>query len=110
DGERRARDQGRRSVLNSGHPEADFERVTERQRRELLPRLAALLDGTERLVLDLGCGPGRFTADLARLVSGHAIGVDVATPLLDLAPPDERVEDRLIPEGPIDLPGAPGRG
>jgi SAM-dependent methyltransferase len=38
-------------------------------------------------VLDVGCGPGTITADLAELVgpTGHVTGVDAAAPILDQA-------------------------
>jgi SAM-dependent methyltransferase len=104
--ERRARQLGRRSVLNTGHPEGTYHEVTLAQKRELLPQLSRCLRGDERLVLDVGCGPGRFTRDLAALVGGRAIGLDVVQSYLDVAPPDPCVEYRLMREGVLDLPDA----
>jgi SAM-dependent methyltransferase len=90
-------------VLNLGHGDDEFDAVTEVQRRELMPRLAALLDGKERLALDLGCGPGRFCRDLQQAIGGRVVGVDVADELLALAPSAPAVEYRRMSEGRIPL-------
>ena len=102
--ERRAREFGPRSVLNLGHPESEYHAVTEAQKRELFPHLTRRLRGDEKLVLDFGCGPGRFTRDLATLTGGRAVGLDIVRAYLDAAPPDGRVDYRLMREGRIDLP------
>src|SRR5262250_2734698 len=57
----RAEQHGARAVFNLGHGPDEMTQVTQRQSAELLPLLRARLRGDERLVLDLGCGPGRFT-------------------------------------------------
>jgi len=95
---------GRRAVLNLGHPEEDYETVTEMQRREILPHLRRSIGPHDRTALDFGCGPGRFTRDLAAVTGGEAIGVDVVQELLDLAPPSPSVVYRLMKEGAIPLP------
>ena len=102
--ERRARQFGPRSALNLGHPEADFHAVTEAQKRELFPLLTRALRGSERLAVDFGCGPGRFTRDLAAAVGGRVIGLDIVKAYLDMAPQDRRVEYRPMAEGTVDLP------
>ncbi len=99
--ERRARRHGRRSVLNIAHEDAEYEQITSWQKSILFPLLQAQLNGSERVVLDFGCGPGRFTPGLARLVGGRAIGVDPIGALLELAPADPRVEYRLLRHGRI---------
>lgn len=99
----RARSFGPRSVLNLGHPESEYEAVTAAQKRELFPHLGRCLTGQERIALDFGCGPGRFTADLAALIKGKAIGVDVVSAYLDMAPPHEGVEYRSMEPGRIPL-------
>jgi SAM-dependent methyltransferase len=101
--EDRAQRFGVRAVLNLGHPEAEILRITERQRRELYPLFRASLRGDERLILDFGCGPGRFTGDLAQIITGRAIGVDPIRHLLDLAPSHPGVEYRPMSEGQIPL-------
>jgi len=97
---------GVRAVLNLGHSEAEIPQVTERQRRELYPLFRAALRRDERLILDFGCGPGRFTGDLAEMINGRAIGVDPIRNLLDLAPPHPSVEYRLMLEDRIPLESA----
>jgi SAM-dependent methyltransferase len=91
--------------VNLDHPEgADLGDVTDGHREALWPLLAAELTGDERVVLDVGCGTGRLTADLAALVDGDAIGVDPVADLLALAVPHARVDLRLMTEGrlPVD--------
>src|SRR5947208_7202047 len=66
--EERAKNHGRRSVLNTSHSEDEYDQVTEMQKREIFPHLVSALKGTEKVVLDFGCGPGRFTGSLASLI------------------------------------------
>lgn len=87
----RAKRFGRRAVLNLAHTDHEYASVTDLQKRILYPLLSGQLNGHEKSVLDFGCGPGRFTADLANLIGGHATGVDICQPLLDLAPEAENV-------------------
>lgn len=101
--ERRARRHGRRSVLNISHTDAEYEHITTWQKSILFPLLQAHLNGSERLVLDFGCGPGRFTPGLAQLLGGRAIGVEPIATLLDLAPADPQVEYKLLRHGRIPL-------
>lgn len=101
----RARELGARAVVNLDHPpEEALDDVSAGHRAALYPLLTAELTGAERVVLDLGCGTGRFTRDLAGLVGGRAVGVDPVAELLALAPADERVDHRLMVEGrlPVD--------
>ncbi|NEO43867.1 MAG: methyltransferase domain-containing protein [Moorea sp. SIO4A3] len=100
----RAKKYGKRSVLNIGHSNAEFEAVTEKQKREILPYLRQSLKGDEKLIIDFGCGPGRFTIDLASTIGGKAIGVDPIEALLEIAPKDKTVEYKLMQEGQIPLP------
>jgi SAM-dependent methyltransferase len=102
--ERRARHLGARAVVNVSHPAADLEQITSRQKAVLFPLLEAELDGSERWTLDLGCGPGRFTGDLARITAGTVTGVDISRRLLALAQPAEGVDYRWMREGVIPLP------
>ncbi len=107
----RARELGARAVLSTDH-DGDVDAVTEGHRMRLLPELAALLplapvkDGS-RTVLDLGCGIGRLTGDLAAL-AGAAIGVDPVGELLALAPEAPGVEYRQLIETAGPLPLADG--
>jgi SAM-dependent methyltransferase len=98
----RARLLGARAVVNLDHPADEaLDAVSAGHREALFPLLAAELLGDERVVLDLGCGTGRFTADLAALLGGDAIGVDPVPELLALAPADPRVDYRLMAEAAL---------
>jgi SAM-dependent methyltransferase len=77
---------GAYSVIDSRHSPEEFKYVTRRQKEILFPMLKRLLVGNEQTILDFGCGPGRFTCDLAELISGKAVGCDVTRRLLELAP------------------------
>lgn len=102
----RARELGARSVLGLDH-DAPVEAVTDRHRGILLPILGQLIPTGARpplTVLDLGCGVGRLTGDLAAL-AGRAIGVDPVGEMLALAPPGTGVSYRQLedPSGPLPL-------
>ncbi len=84
--EERARRFGARSVVHIDHSDDELAAVTEKQKRILLPLLRQQLQGNERWLLDLGCGPGRFTSDLADAIGGRALGLDPIATLLRLAP------------------------
>ncbi len=101
----RAQELGARAVVSTDHPgTVALAAVTARHRAELLPVLVAHLDGSERTVLDLGCGTGRLTADLARATAGRGIGIDPVLELLQLAPIDAATEFRpMTPGAPLPL-------
>jgi ubiquinone/menaquinone biosynthesis C-methylase UbiE len=100
----RAEQLNARAVFNAGHGDAELDQVTERQKDELYPRLRKSLNGTERVALDFGCGTGRFSGDLAALISGRVIAVDPVQRLLDLAPSHAGVEYRRMKTGRIPTP------
>jgi SAM-dependent methyltransferase len=103
----RARALGEHAVLSTDHAAADIDEVSAAHRAHLLPALVALLPfapGPARTALDLGCGSGRLTADLAAVVGGRAIGLDPVGELLDRAPRTPDVEYRgLVPGAPLPL-------
>ena len=98
---RRAKQYGPRAALNIGHSDEEIEAVTEMQREKIFPSLKQALTGHEKAILDLGCGPGRFTPDLAELIQGNAIGVDPIQRFLDMAPKDNNVQYKLMKESNI---------
>lgn len=68
-----------------GHPASVLRshgwRTAENSAAYLLPQLRPGLD-----VLDVGCGPGTITIDLARIVgAGHAVGLDGAASAIEVA-------------------------
>jgi SAM-dependent methyltransferase len=104
--QKRAAVHGKRAVYDLRQPPDELDRVTKEQIAQLFPPLKSLLRGDERAVLDFGCGPGRFTCQLADLIRGRAIGVDPIKTFLDLAPRAHNVEYRLISKKTIPLPDA----
>lgn len=99
-----ARKHGARAVYHLGHSEMELDSVTRYQMQVLFPILRRHLKGNEKILLDFGSGPGRFTPALAELINGRAIGVDPVQRFLDMAPRTERVEYRLLENGRIPLP------
>lgn len=100
----RARQYGKRSVLNMAHGEEEFDAVTDYQKQLLFPLLKSELNGSEATMLDFGCGPGRFTSGLAELIGGSAIGVDITPELLELAPKSPSVSYQCIGTGTLPFP------
>ena len=92
--ERRARTMGARAVVNAGASDEQLAEISEDQRSTMFPILSEMLRGNERLALDFGCGPGRFTAELADAIGGRVVGVDPVAELLELAPAHPAVEYR----------------
>lgn len=100
----RARRYGKHSVLNMAHREEEFEVITNYQKQLLLPLLKSQLNGSETIGLDFGCGPGRFTSDLAELICGTAIGVDITPELLEIAPQSSSVSYLTIGTDALPFP------
>jgi len=84
--ENRVRMYGARSVLNIAHAQENMAEITRMQEQEIFPHFRSQLNGTEKVILDFGCGPGRFTPQLAGLICGKAIGIDPMRELLREAP------------------------
>lgn len=102
--EDRSKKFGKGSVVNLGHAAREYEETTGRDKERVFPYLKGLLNGNERVVLDFGCGVGRFTADLARLINGKAVGVDPIRSLLEMADKDASTEYKIIDAGKIPMP------
>jgi SAM-dependent methyltransferase len=108
--ENRARQYGARSVLNLSHGPEEMASVKEMQINTIFPLLKLQLGGDEKTLLDFGCGPGRFTIELADLTGCRIMAADPIDYLLQLAPKDSRVSyqkivNRRIPteDGSIDI-------
>jgi SAM-dependent methyltransferase len=100
---KRAKQYGRWAVLNISHSEEELEAVTQMQKEKMFPFLKQELKGDEKIILDLGCGPGRFTPDLAKIIQGKAVGVDPIKDFIDMAPRSGNVTYRLMKESVIPL-------
>jgi len=85
---------GARAVVNAAATDEQLAEISENQRSTMFPILSEVLRGDERVALDFGCGPGRFTAELAQAIGGQAVGVDPVAELLELAPEHPAVEYR----------------
>ncbi len=99
--EARAGMYGKNAVLNIAHKETEFDQVPASQREILPPLFTNQLLGSERSVLDFGCGPGRFTPDLARAIHGSAVGIDISEKLIQFARPAPNVTFRAAASGEI---------
>jgi ubiquinone/menaquinone biosynthesis C-methylase UbiE len=89
--ENRVRTYGPRSVLHVAHAKENMEEITRMQEREIFPHFRSQLNGHEKIVLDFGCGPGRFTVQLAEMIHGEAIGLDPMRELLRRGPKNPNV-------------------
>ena len=99
----RAKKYGVRSVVHLGHTEEELKSITEFQKSFLFPLYKRHLQGDEKVILDFGCGPGRFTTGLEELTKAKVYGVDPIQYLIELAPAAENVEFRVMQEGLIPL-------
>jgi ubiquinone/menaquinone biosynthesis C-methylase UbiE len=94
---RRARDLGERAVVNMRY-NLTVEEITAYQEQNIFPVLQKELNGEEKLLLDFGCGSGRFTNKLARLIHGKAIGADPIRDLLDIARRSDPENEYILTE------------
>ena len=104
--QRRARQHGRNAVVHVGHDKQAFDELTERQWSIFAAALRPELDGREQQVVDLGCGPGRFTPRLAELTGASVMGVDPIRSLVALAPVTPQVSYCAPRNGRIPLADA----
>ncbi len=99
--EKRAKEHGEYSVLHLGHDKGEIQKVKAFQIETIFPVLVEQLNGDEKTLLDFGCGPGRFTIELADAIKGHAMGVDPIEHLLQLAPQGDNVSYKKIIDSTI---------
>jgi SAM-dependent methyltransferase len=71
----------------------------------IYPYFKKILQGATKLTLDFGCGPGRFSGDIAEMTGGKVIGTDIMEALIKMAPEHPCVEYALMKEGRLPLPG-----
>jgi SAM-dependent methyltransferase len=85
-----AADSGRRSVINPSISEWEFDQVTREQVAYFIPLMTERLTGDKDLLIDYGCGPGRFCGPLSGVVQ-YVIGYDPCLAFIEMAPLHERV-------------------
>src|SRR5437016_5259052 len=93
---RRVAEMGRRSVFDTRHSDDDLAAVTAMQKQEIYPVLRGVLKPWYKMLIDFGCGYGRFASDLAEMIDGQVLAFDPLAELLQIAPPHDRVEYRLL--------------
>ncbi len=76
---------GRKSVMSLAITDQELDAETNRQIGVLFPMISEQLLGHEREALDFGCGAGRFTVPLAKVIQGRAVGFDPCAPLIATA-------------------------
>ena len=101
--EKRTKKYGKRAVLNIANKDKSIGEITDFQINEIFPPLQKHLNGQEQMVLDFGCGIGRFGKHLAELIDGKCVGVDPIQSLLDEAPKTSNTDFLQIVEGRIPL-------
>jgi len=99
--DQRAKKHGKKAVIDLRHK--DINPITERQKKEIFPFLIKQLNKNDKIILDFGCGPGRFTKDLATLTHGQAIGIDPIERFIKKAPLDKNIKYLIMKEGKIPL-------
>jgi ubiquinone/menaquinone biosynthesis C-methylase UbiE len=95
---------GDHAVLNLNYQNTNIDFVTDQQIKFIFPILENKLNGNERLLLDYGCGIGRFTPYLAKLINGKAIGIDPIEELIAAAPEGENIEFKVSDPSCIPYP------
>ena len=83
--EERARSLGPRGVGHTRWSTPRFEQETRAWWTRFQRLLAGRLEPRDRLVLDFGCGVGRFSAPIARHLGRRVIGIDVSPTNLEAA-------------------------
>ncbi len=84
--------------MNIGHTKEEIEATTKLQKDKIFPILQKKLNDKHKIVLDFGCGVGRFSEDLALLANGKTIAVDPIKKFLKLAPKSDKVDYLLMDE------------
>jgi ubiquinone/menaquinone biosynthesis C-methylase UbiE len=84
---------GARAVLNIQYTENDIFSVTQKQKELIFPFLKNNLTGYEKVILDFGCGIGRFSHSLRDLIKGKVIGIDPVQEFIDLAKKNDSISD-----------------
>ncbi len=102
----RAKNMGERSVINLKY-KIPLNEITDYQERKIFPYLVSNLKGNEKLLLDFGCGSGRFTNRLALVTGAKSIGLDPTDSLIKIARENDSKNKYIISKNnKIPLPDA----
>ncbi len=100
--ESRSRKFGARAVLNLGIKKGQEEDFRKKQMNIIFPHLKKIIQQKD-VVLDYGCGVGRFTVALQKLSEGKVVGVDPIQRFLDMAPKAKNVSYLKLKNGVLPL-------
>ena len=93
DWEKRSQNLGKYSVIDSQTPKNEFNYVTKLQKEFLMNNLKNLITGNEKKILDFGCGTGRFSGDLGKLLKkSKVLAVDTEKNLIKMAKKNKNVK------------------
>lgn len=90
---------GERSVINVEHDENFFVAITEYQKQVIFPILKKYLNGDEKKALDFGCGPARFTKDIAQTINGLVVGIDIVPAFIKVAKEKDPINTYFLIKG-----------
>jgi glycosyltransferase involved in cell wall biosynthesis/2-polyprenyl-3-methyl-5-hydroxy-6-metoxy-1,4-benzoquinol methylase len=106
--DQRARRLGPRSVGHIRWTEEKFHAETNTWWERLSPHILGVRQGTDHMVLDFGCGTGRFTRRLAEH-GFRVVGVDVSAEMVSMATVQQTTNVRVVHiQHGASLPYAPG--
>lgn len=94
--EGRARKYGKRAVLNLSHSKSEIKNITNYQIDQIFPHLEIYKSQEVEQILDYGCGPGRFSRELAEFFDAKVLAVDPIKRFLKMAPKHPLVEYKVL--------------
>ncbi len=100
--ESRSKRYGARAVLNLAIKEEEEQSFRKKQIAAIFPHLRKIIRQND-VVLDYGCGVGRFTVGLQKLTEGKVVGVDPIQRFLDMAPKAEHISYLKLKNGILPL-------
>lgn len=90
---------GEKAVLNLTNSDAEMQEITRLQKQAIFPVVEKYITSGHKTLLDFGCGPARFTADLAQLIGGKAAGVDPVPTFIDIAKKADPLNEYKVMDG-----------
>ncbi|MEL6864618.1 MAG: class I SAM-dependent methyltransferase [Bacteroidota bacterium] len=93
---RRVKEMKTHAVLHIDYSGEDMEAITQKHTSIVFPYWAEELNGREKVLLDFGCGAGRFAQSLIELTDAKYIGLDPIADLLAAAPKHQEMNFQLL--------------